>query len=108
MKVYTPKPGNDWNPLAKGKFKNFACPCGSDLKVKKCCGTVSYMEEGMAASLKSLCALGTKEAFQGTSDFNKKRRADMIAEAEAKKANEAAKKIEEKEEADKKVEGEEK
>ena len=74
MKYYKLDPGNVWNPLAKGKFKNFPCPCGSDLKVKKCCGSVDYMKKDLANQINGICDLGTKEVFQGTANFNKKRR----------------------------------
>lgn len=34
--MYTPHPGDDWNPLRR--HRNLPCPCGSGKKIKRCHG----------------------------------------------------------------------
>lgn len=42
------------NPLAKGKYRNDFCPCGSGKKVKKCHGTISSVKRGELDSINKM------------------------------------------------------
>lgn len=51
MRVYYPEAGNVDNPLKNGKVRNLPCPCGSNIKIKKCCGTVYSVTPELAKDL---------------------------------------------------------
>lgn len=48
--AYAPAPGYDWNPLRA--YRNVACPCGSNLKVKRCHGKLDLLPVSEVAAAK--------------------------------------------------------
>ena len=49
--MYRPKEGYVENPLRTGKYRNMKCICGSEIKVKKCCGRKLYLEKDYAEAI---------------------------------------------------------
>ena len=45
MRYLVPASGYSQNPLCNSKIRNFSCPCGSQKKIKKCCGRVNYIPD---------------------------------------------------------------
>jgi hypothetical protein len=40
------------NPLAAGRYRNLACPCGSGAKVKRCCGKYPALPAKVAQAVR--------------------------------------------------------
>lgn len=57
-------PGYKKNPL-KGCNRNAKCICGSEKKIKKCCGKFEWMEEDLAIDIeRTLKSLSNEEKTQ--------------------------------------------
>lgn len=67
MPAYTPSPENDWNPLRA--HRNIPCPCGSQMKAKRCCGRFDVLPKATVKAVKDhLRALSARGVIRGSKE----------------------------------------
>ena len=79
MGAYRPSKGYGANPLFHGKLRNFFCPCGSQQKVKKCCGRIMYIPQKYIEGLSEWAA----QIQQGETEYGRERLKQLMAEYRA-------------------------
>lgn len=78
--AYRPQDGFSRNPLSSGNIRNGSCICGSQIKIKKCCGLFRYIRSDYAEAYSEL-KKGNYDMAQYL--FDKIREKDLAEEKES-------------------------